>query len=172
MDVTVEGVDIAALVADVVSTVAPLAEHNGNSLEVCDGSAGRRMRTDATRLRQVLINLASNACKFTSQGRVLIAVEWIEAGRGESVRFRVTDTGIGISADDFGRLFREFSQLDPSTTRRYGGTGLGLALCQRLCRLLGGEISVESAVGKGSCFTVELPADLTQQLVDADMVVA
>ena len=132
----------------------------------------RRMRTDPTRLRQVLLNLGSNACKFTSGGTVTIGVRWTNDGAGDRVRLWVHDTGIGIAEADLGRLFLEFAQLDTSTTRRYGGTGLGLALSQRLCRLMGGEISVESTAAVGSCFSVDLPADLPASQMDADMVVA
>ena len=108
---------------------------------------------DITRLRQVLVNLLSNAVKFTEQGEVVLTVESeVVVGAGTEVRFAVRDTGIGIPQDRMDRLFQVFSQVDSSTTRRYGGTGLGLAVSRRLCELMGGTMSVESVEGEGSTF--------------------
>jgi signal transduction histidine kinase len=109
---------------------------------------------DVTRLRQCLLNLLSNADKFTDHGQVGLAVEVEEAGW---LAFRVSDTGIGMSPEQLDRLFRSFSQADASTTRRYGGTGLGLYIARELAKLMGGDITVESALGQGSTFTMRLP---------------
>src|SRR5207253_5886323 len=111
-------------------------------------------------------NLLSNACKFTERGAITLAVAREtdhDNGRGAGtdwITFSVTDSGIGMNPEQLGRLFQPFTQADTSTQRRYGGTGLGLALSQRLCRLMGGDIGVESAPGQGSTFTVRLPAEL------------
>ena len=124
-----------------------------------EGDLGE-MRSDAARVRQVLLNLAGNATKFTHAGRVRLQVERESGPEGAFVRFRVSDTGIGMSPEQVAKLFQPFTQADPSTTRRYGGTGLGLAISRRLCRMLGGDVTVESALGKGSTFTVRLPERL------------
>ncbi len=124
------------------------------SLEIADG-VPERIYGDPTRLRQVLNNLVSNAVKFTSLGRVAVRVQML--GEGSGVRFEIEDTGIGIAEDAIPRLFQLFTQADTSTTRRFGGTGLGLAICQRLVRLMGGEMGVRSKVGEGSCFHFQLP---------------
>ena len=116
------------------------------------------MFADPTRVRQVLFNLLSNACKVTHRGTLALAVTADGAGDAAWVTFRVSDTGIGLSREQVGRLFEDFAQADATTTRRYGGTGLGLALSRRLCRMMGGDVTVESEVGKGSTFTVRLPA--------------
>jgi signal transduction histidine kinase len=121
-------------------------------------SAIRSLRTDQTRLRQILINLLSNASKFTSDGTITLGLQPAEEP-GE-VLFYVRDTGIGMTREQLGRLFQRFSQADDSTTRKFGGTGLGLALSRRLSELLGGGLWVESQEGRGSVFFVKLPREL------------
>jgi CheY-like chemotaxis protein len=121
------------------------------TLEVADGARGA-CRGDATRVRQILYNLISNALKFTDQGRVAVRV----SRRGAQVRLQVSDTGIGIAAEDLERLFEKFEQADASTTRRYGGSGLGLSICRQLAGLMGGRIDVRSRLGEGTTFVVTL----------------
>ena len=154
---SLETLDVAALVGGVATTVRPLMEKNGNAFHVhCPDGAGR-LHADKTRVHQCLFNLLSNAAKFTSKGEVTLAVEH-RPGEGGRVVFRVSDTGIGMTPEQLGRIFQSFVQADESTTRQYGGTGLGLAISRRLARMMGGDIQVESEPGKGSRFSLELPA--------------
>jgi signal transduction histidine kinase len=153
MTTQLEVCDPAEIVALAVDSVAPQAQRNGNELVSLIEPGLSEIETDPDKLRQILINLLGNASKFTHHGRVSIVArrELVDAV------FEVTDTGIGIPEDQIGRLFQDFVQLDDSITRRYGGTGLGLAICRRLCGLLRGTITVESALGQGSTFCVRLP---------------
>ncbi|MCU0518339.1 MAG: PAS domain S-box protein [Oscillatoria sp. Prado101] len=162
MSLYLESFDIFALVDSVVATIQPLVQKNGNTLEVdCDPALGT-MHADMTKVRQVLFNLLSNAGKFTSKGRISLAVRREQGVLGSSVAgemiiFTVSDTGIGIPAEQLQNIFQPFTQADTSITRLYGGTGLGLAISQRFCVMMGGEIAVTSEVGAGSTFTVRLP---------------
>ena len=154
LELHLEDVDLAAAMHEIALTAEPLAARNANRLLVeCPKSIGS-IRSDPTRLRQIVLNLLSNACKFTERGEVRLGV----AADPDGVRISVADTGIGMTPEQIGRLFQEFSQADSSTTRRYGGTGLGLAISRKLARLMGGDIAVESAAGVGTTFTVRLPA--------------
>jgi PAS domain S-box-containing protein len=149
-----EDFDVKALIDEIAMTAAPLADKNHNRLEIhCPDDIGQ-MRADMTRLRQVLLNLLSNACKFTENGEVSLKV----TRDGDELAFAVKDSGIGMSPDQMAKLFQEFSQADSSTTRKYGGTGLGLAISRRLCRLMGGDVTVDSTRGVGSTFAARLPA--------------
>jgi signal transduction histidine kinase len=158
MPLCLERFEVSALLEAVAATTRGVVEKNGNRLQVrCAADAGA-MLSDEVKIRQVLINLLSNAGKFTRDGEV-----WLEASReagdgGEWVRFLVRDTGAGIPADRLPLLFQPFSQGDPSTTRKYGGTGLGLAISRRFCLMVGGDISVRSRTGEGTEFSVRLPA--------------
>jgi PAS domain S-box-containing protein len=155
MQLYLETFDVAPLVEQVASTVRPLVEKNANRLAVhCAADLGT-MHSDVTRIRQVLLNLLSNASKFTDHGAITLDVERV----GPEVVFRVRDTGIGMSAQQLGRLFEAFSQAEASTAAKYGGTGLGLAISRRFCQLMGGDIAVASEVGTGSTFTVRLPTE-------------
>ncbi|MBI5543538.1 MAG: response regulator, partial [Deltaproteobacteria bacterium] len=154
-----ETVDVAAVVKDVAATVAPLLEKKSNGLAVDCPAALGTMRTDLTRLRQCLFNLMSNSAKFTEHGTVSLAVRR-EASHGRDwVCFVVSDTGIGMSPEQLSKLFQPFTQADASTTRRFGGTGLGLTVTRHLSRLMGGDCTVVSELGKGSTFTLRLPAE-------------
>jgi PAS domain S-box-containing protein len=156
MELFIESADVAPLVRDVVSTIQPLVEKRDNVLEVrCPDDTGS-IRCDVTKLRQALFNLLSNACKFTDRGTITLTVTRETRGR-ESFAFAVQDTGIGMTPEELGKLFQAFSQADASTTRKYGGTGLGLAISRKFCQMMGGEIHVESAPGKGTTFTIRLP---------------
>jgi signal transduction histidine kinase/CheY-like chemotaxis protein len=153
MDLYLEEVDLKALIEEVRSIVAPLATSSGNRFDiVCPDDLGT-FYTDRTKLKQSLLNLLGNASKFTQQGRVALE---LRAG-DEELSFIVSDTGIGMTEEQLGRLFQAFSQADASTTRRYGGTGLGLAITKHFCEMLGGRITVESEPGRGSTFTITLP---------------
>jgi PAS domain S-box-containing protein len=154
MDMDVQEFDLAELLAAVRDDVMPLAERRNNALEIEVGRAPARVVYDQQKLRQILINLISNACKFTSDGRVHVHVGVDESGWLE---LRVVDTGIGMTEEQLSRLFRPFMQADSSMTRRYGGTGLGLAISQRFCEMMGGRIEASSHPGQGSTFTVRLP---------------
>src|SRR5215472_8173953 len=157
MELHIEPCAVAALVQDVAGTVRPMAEANGNRLEVeCADDVGT-IRVDPTRVRQALLNLASNAVKFTEQGLVTIRASRSTTAAGEVATLRVSDTGIGMTPEQLARLFQDFTQADASTTRKYGGTGLGLAISRRFCRMMGGDITVESVPGHGSTFTIHLP---------------
>jgi len=160
METDIEVFDAAALVQGVVSTSQTLASTRGNRLTVtgCEGLGD--VQTDPTKLRQILLNLVGNACKFTSGGEVRVQVRRERLAESEWLVVDIVDSGIGMTPDQVHRLFNEFMQADASTTRRFGGTGLGLAISQRLCRLLGGEISVQSVAGQGSTFTVRVLATL------------
>jgi GAF domain-containing protein/CheY-like chemotaxis protein len=160
LELSFESVPLGPLVEDVLATIRPLAAKNGNKVDVeCPPDAGA-IRADPTRLRQALLNLASNASKFTEHGHVRIAVtRRPDAGGRDWVTMAVSDTGIGMTAEQMAKLFEDFTQADASTTRRYGGTGLGLAISRRLCRMMGGDITVASSPGQGSTFTIRLPAD-------------
>ena len=153
-----EDIDLRALIEDLVGAAQPLAARNGNRLDVdCPAGIGV-MRSDATRLRQIVLNLLSNACKFTEKGVVSLALARSRADGTEWLDLRVADTGIGMTEEQLARLFQEFTQADSSTTRKYGGTGLGLAITDRLCRMMGGSITVASEPGRGTTFAVRLPA--------------
>src|ERR1700726_131072 len=154
MDVFIEAVDIQALVKEVLSIVKPLADKSGNVIEVICPSDIGSFRSDQTKVKQCLLNLLSNANKFTSKGTLKLAL----AREGTSVvTFAVSDTGVGMTREQLGRLFQAFSQADASTTKRFGGTGLGLAITKHFCTMLGGDVTVESSPGKGSTFVITLP---------------
>jgi PAS domain S-box-containing protein len=157
MDLHVEAFDLAPVLDDVVSTVRPLAEKNTNRLVVRHDGALGAMRSDQTRLRQVLLNLLSNACKFTTEGTIALDATRVVRDASEWLIFRISDTGIGMTQQQVSRLFEAFSQAEASTASRYGGTGLGLAISRRFCQMMGGDVGVESVPGAGSTFTVELP---------------
>lgn len=154
--------DPRRLVEDVGALLAPAAFAKGLELVAyCGPDVPDTVRGDSGRIRQILLNLASNAVKFTAVGEVAVRVEPLPATEGRvSLRFEVTDSGIGVAAEDRDRLFESFSQADASTTRRYGGTGLGLAICRRLVEVMGGKIGLESELGSGSTFWFELPLPL------------
>jgi len=120
------------------------------------------MHTDLTKVRQALFNLLSNACKFTNQGTISLNVSKEAINGSPWLRFRVSDTGIGMTPEQMGKLFQAFSQADASTTRQYGGTGLGLAISRKFCQMMGGDITVESVFGEGSTFTIRLPAEVPE----------
>jgi PAS domain S-box-containing protein len=157
MRLYIESFDLRTTIQGVVATLEPLVAERGNTLTVNVVEGAETMRADVTKLRQTLLNLLSNATKFTENGRITLDVEPIEHVGRPFYRFSITDTGIGMSAEQVARLFRPFMQADASTTRRYGGTGLGLAISQRFCEMMGGRIDVESAEGSGSTFRVLLP---------------
>jgi signal transduction histidine kinase len=157
MTLVAERFDVAAVVADAVSTVEPLVAGRGNVLGVeCAADIGE-MRADPMRVKQVLLNLLGNAAKFTEGGHVRLVVRREGEGGEETIVFAVSDSGIGMTPEQLARLFTEFGQADSSTTRRFGGTGLGLAISRQLCRTMGGDITVRSESGVGSTFTVHLP---------------
>ncbi|QRM30219.1 response regulator [Microvirga sp. VF16] len=153
-----EEIDLGSLMEDVARTAEPLAAKNGNRLDIRIASDLGCIQADPVRIRQVVLNLLSNACKFTRNGTVTLHANREIGSGGDRVRISVEDTGIGLTADQCAKLFQEFTQADSSTTRKYGGTGLGLAISRRLCRIMGGNIDVQSIVGVGSTFTVTLPA--------------
>jgi signal transduction histidine kinase len=157
MELFDEEIDIQLFIDEVAATCRQLVANSGNEFAVrCGGNLGT-MVVDLTKLRQSIFNLLGNAAKFTRAGQVQLAVSRHAAPDGERVRFAVSDSGIGISAANLDKLFHNFSQAEASTASKYGGTGLGLALSRKLCRLMGGDIAVESELGKGSTFTIELP---------------
>lgn len=174
MDLYLETFDIHALIESAVATARPLVEKNGNTLEVYCPDNLDTMHADMTKVRQVLLNLLSNAAKFTQNGRITIGVERIKneplrmknqeessqilISNSEFLSFRVADTGIGMTKEQLQLVFQPFIQADASTTRKYGGTGLGLAISQRFCQMMGGSIEASSTLGDGSTFTVLLPS--------------
>jgi PAS domain S-box-containing protein len=157
MELLLEEGSIDALLDDVLNGVRPLAEARKNALQLIKPAPIGLARTDLTRLRQVLLNLMSNACKFTERGRVSLRAEKQVIDGERWTSFAVQDTGIGIKPAELERLFEPFVQADVSTTRKYGGTGLGLSITRILCEMLGGSLQVESTFGAGSTFTVLLP---------------
>jgi len=153
MDLYLEAFEVRQLVQDVAAIVHPLMEKNGNTLVVtCPDDIGS-MRADLTKVRQTLFNLLSNAAKFTDHGTISLTVR----REDDWITFAVSDTGIGMTREQLGRLFEAFSQAETSTRSTYGGTGLGLAISRHFCRLMGGDLTVESVYGQGSTFTVRLP---------------
>lgn len=165
MTVFLEPVDVAQTARDVAATIEPLVAKNANTFELKCASDVGSMRTDLTKLRQTLFNLLSNASKFTEKGKVALEIKRRADGM---VSFAVSDTGIGMTPEQMGKLFGEFVQADASTTRKYGGTGLGLAISRKFCRMLGGDITVESLPGKGSTFTAILPIEAKEPAPEAE----
>lgn len=162
MDIYVEKFSIGKIVGELRDTIEPLVTKNGNQLVIsCPVDIGY-MNADITKLRQALFNILSNASKFTSDGKVILEVSRYDELGTEYISFSVIDEGIGINTDQLTKLFKAFSQADASTTRRFGGTGLGLVISRHFCRMMGGDISVSSEVNKGSTFTIFLPAEVQQ----------
>ena len=153
---------LGALLEELTDAARPLARKNENELtvELAADAAGLALQADATRLRQCLLNLLSNACKFTQNGKVTLRVTRVDLEGTAAIAFAVEDTGIGMTEEQLARIFLPFEQADASTTRRFGGTGLGLAITHQLSHLMGGEITVASTPNRGSTFTLRLPLSL------------
>jgi signal transduction histidine kinase len=157
MELQLERFALAPLIADVVKTIEPLAAKNSNKVAAhCDAGIGT-MQADQMRLRQALLNLMSNANKFTDRGTISIDVHQGQENGRDWITLAVTDTGIGMTVEQMGKLFQEFSQASSSTASKYGGTGLGLVISKRFCQMMGGDITVESEPGRGSTFTIRVP---------------
>jgi signal transduction histidine kinase len=157
MELSLSSFALAPLIADVVKTIEPLAAKNGNNIAAnCDGGIGT-LHADQMRLRQALLNLMSNANKFTERGAISIDARQGQENGRDWITLAVIDTGIGMTPEQMGKLFQEFSQASSTTARKYGGTGLGLAISRRFCQMMGGDITVESEPGRGSTFTIRLP---------------
>jgi signal transduction histidine kinase len=157
MDLALERLVVSDLIHDVRATVEPLVAANGNSLEIVGANVPMSICNDVTRLRQCLFNLLSNACKFTRNGTIRLVLERETGGVSDWIIFHVSDTGIGMTPDEMGKLFQPFTQADASTTRRYGGTGLGLAITRKIAQLMGGDVTVANTPGQGSTFTLRMP---------------
>jgi signal transduction histidine kinase len=159
MDINAEHFPLTEVLESVMVTVAPLAERNGDTIKLRSPRELGAIKTDRTKLHQILANLLSNACKFTSNGRIELSVQDVVEGGRRWFEFAVRDTGIGIAPEVQERLFTPFVQADSSTTRKFGGTGLGLAISRHYARMLGGDITVKSELGQGSTFTLRLPSE-------------
>ncbi len=163
MELYLETFDVRETIEAVATTVQPLIEKNGNRLELrCEAQLGS-MHSDATRIRQVLLNLLSNASKFTQAGTISLEAE---RGGADWLTFRVVDTGIGMTPEQLARVFEAFAQAESTTATKYGGTGLGLAISKHFCEMMGGELGVDSEAGVGSTFTVRLPANAPSPSVE------
>lgn len=162
MELYLESFDLNALIDDVASTIQPMVVGNANTFNIVRPVDLGRMLADQVKVRQALYNLLSNAAKFTHEGTITLTAERQRMDSSEWVVFRVADTGIGLAAEKILRLFQDFTQADASTTRKFGGTGLGLALTRRFCQMMGGDVTVHSLPGEGSTFTIKLPADVSE----------
>ena len=158
LELNPQTVQLTPLIGEVIGTARQLAEQNKNRLVVDAQENLGALTVDPMRLRQILLSLLSNACKFTKEGEVALRARRVVDGR-DWIELAVADTGISMSAEQQARLFQDFTQADSLTARRYGGTGLGLALSRKLARMMGGDVTVTSEPGKGSVFTVRLPGD-------------
>jgi signal transduction histidine kinase/CheY-like chemotaxis protein len=167
MELFLESFDIAELIDEVASTIQPIVEKNANTLQIARTADLGAMRADQIKVRQGLFNLLSNAVKFTQEGRITLEATRQRMDGRDWIVFRVTDTGIGLSPEQIGKLFQDFTQADASTTRKFGGTGLGLALTRRFCQMMGGDVTVQSAPGEGSVFTIKLPAVVSEAKPEA-----
>jgi signal transduction histidine kinase len=157
MELALSSFALAPLINDVVKTIEPLAAKNTNEVAVsCDAATGT-MHSDEMRMRQALLNLMSNANKFTEKGTITVAAYHGQENGRDWVTVAVTDTGIGMTPEQMSKLFQEFSQASSTTASKYGGTGLGLAISRRFCQMMGGDITVKSEPGRGSTFTIRLP---------------
>lgn len=166
MELYLETFQVERLVADVVDIVLPLVEKHANTLEIdLDDDLGL-MHADQIKVRQALFNLLSNAAKFTEGGMITIEVQRYAQEDGDWLLFQVSDTGIGMNPDQIEKLFQAFSQADVSTTRKYGGTGLGLTITKVFCQMMGGDIEVQSQPGAGSTFTIHLPANVEETVME------
>ena len=172
MELYIESFEIKPLIEEVVSMIQPLVENNNNQLEIKISDNLGTMQSDILKVRQNLFNLLSNACKFTENGTITLIVDCYNNDDLDWLKFKVNDTGIGISEKQLKKLFRSFTQADASTTRKYGGTGLGLAITRQFCEMMGGMIDVESELGKGSTFTISLPKDINKALNQPNIHVA
>src|SRR5262249_48335321 len=170
MELQLEDFALAPLIDGVVKTIEPLATKNENRVAVsCDAAIGR-LNADQMRLRQALLNLMSNANKFTERGTISVDARHGQENGRDWITIAVADTGIGMTSEQMGKLFQEFSQASSTTASRYGGTGLGLAISRRFCQMMGGVITVESEPGRGSTFTIRLPriVDAPKEVVAAN----
>ena len=157
MELHLETFPLVPLIEDVAKTIEPMATKNGNRIVIdCRPELGT-IHADQTRVRQALLNLASNANKFTEKGTVTIAAQPQRNDGRDWITIAVADTGIGMTPEQMGKLFQEFSQASSATASKYGGTGLGLVISRRFCQMMGGDITVESEPGRGSTFTIRLP---------------
>lgn len=157
MELYLEDFELSPMLEDVVATIQPLVEKNQNTLVTEFPEDLGKMHSDITKIRQCLFNLISNASKFTHAGKITLSVSQVNQQDAKWLIFKVTDTGIGMTAEQQSKLFQAFAQADASTTRKYGGTGLGLAITRRFCQMMGGDIVVTSEIGVGSTFTITLP---------------
>ena len=164
IELKTEQFDLPETIRGIVASVEPMMSKNGNKLVVrCADDLGA-VSTDATKLRQATLNLLSNAAKFTEGGTISLSVYRRKSSAGDWIEIQVQDTGIGISKSDLPNLFQNFSQANRTTSTKYGGTGLGLALSQRLCGLMGGGITATSEIGRGSCFTIRVLAWMNDEV--------
>ncbi len=161
-----EDFDVAKMAQEAAATVDSLVQRKSNVLQLDLAEGLGAMHTDVVKVRQCLFNLISNAAKFTEAGRITLSIRRDPQPDGDWMEFRVADTGIGMTPEQVARLFQRFAQADESTTRNFGGTGLGLALTRAFCRVLGGDVSVESRVGEGTAFTMRLPAAMPEQMAE------
>ena len=166
MELFLETFNVREMVSEVIATCEPLAAKNNNRMTLKCGEGVAEMHADVTRVRQCLFNLVSNACKFTFEGSIVIEIDRRSDAGGAWLQFRVIDTGIGMSADQKSTIFEAFRQADPSTTRKYGGTGLGLTISREFCHMMKGTIEVESEPGKGSVFSLKLPVHVGEAIED------
>jgi signal transduction histidine kinase len=155
------------MIGELLDTVDPLVQKNHNTLTVTCGDDIGTMTADLTKTRQILLNLLSNASKFTRDGAIGLEVQRRAIEGRTAIEFTVTDTGVGMTAEQASKIFDPFTQADVTTTRKYGGTGLGLALVSRFCQLMGGSVFVESRPGSGSRFTVRLPVEVEPEMSEA-----
>jgi signal transduction histidine kinase/FixJ family two-component response regulator len=167
MPLYLETFEVRQLITEIITTLRPAVEKNSNTLQVQFSDEINMMHADVTKVRQILFNLLSNACKFTDHGSILVSVDRRLEDTREWIRFQISDSGIGIGAKQKENLFKEFAQADASIARKYGGTGLGLAISYKFVQLMKGRIAVASELGQGATFSVELPAHVAVEAADS-----
>jgi len=166
MELYLETFEVMDIIQDVVSTVQPLVEKNANNLKILSADDLGTMRTDCIKVRQGLVNLLGNACKFTEHGTIRLDAARQTVDGADWITFSVSDTGIGMTPEQMEKLFQAFSQGEASMTRKYGGTGLGLEITKRFCKMLGGDITAKSKLGVGSTFTIRLPTEVVRPQIE------